>query len=268
VGPGIKPPNYSPKETEEKKKACGCGRKRWEGCLGHNSHGLKVFHVPGDDGHHHRRDDAPPKAEADVGKSKVKPEENNKKGKDYPKVRTVEEIREHFRKNRELKELPHEKRFQRSFPRGLYPKGQEHVTRRPGELTFEEQQDLRAAIERIVRGSRFWPVRKKGSHEKVPHKTGSFPRGLYPEWQEHVTPRYGKLSYDEQQALHAVKVTIEQNGKDPVAINIIVQNNSKMNVAIMARNSVIDKDSFRLGYFHVSPDDTKINFAPQREEAE
>jgi len=65
-----------------------------------------------------------------------------------------------------------------------------------------------------------------------------------------------------------VNVTIEQNGKDPVAINIIIRNNSKMNVTIMARNSVIDKDSFRLGYFHVSPDDTKINFAPQREEAE
>ncbi|RFN43861.1 hypothetical protein FIE12Z_11899 [Fusarium flagelliforme] len=205
-GPGVKTPNYSPKETEEKKKACGCGHKRWEGCLDHNNHGRRSLDVPENYGHHqHLRDGASPKAKVYIEKDEIKPEENNKKGKDYLLVRT--------------------------------------------------------ALEYFARMNRFGPV-------GIPHKKGSFPRGLYPKGQEYVTPHHDKLTYDEQQALHAVNVTIEQNGKDPVAINIIVRNNSKMNVTIMARNSVIDKDSFRLGYFHVSPDDTKINFAPQREEEE
>lgn len=262
VGPGVKTPNYSPKETEEKKKACGCGHKRWEGCLGHNNHGHRSFDVPEDDGQHHRRDDTSPKAKAHIEESEIKPEENNKEGKDYPKIRTVEEIREHFRKNRLLKELPHERRFQRSFPTADAHIEKHEIKPDENNKKVTDYKKVRIAMEFLgrIEKNRFW--------SGIPYKKGSFPRGLYPKGQEYVTPHHDKLTYDEQQALQAVNVTIEQNGKDPVAINIIVRNNSKMNVTIMARNSVIDKDSFRLGYFHVSPDDTKINFAPQREEFE
>ncbi|CEI70415.1 unnamed protein product [Fusarium venenatum] len=76
------------------------------------------------------------------------------------------------------------------------------------------------------------------------------------------------FSMDEVVAMKKVNVTIEQNGKDPIAINVIIRNNSKMNVTIMTRNSPVDKDAFKLGHFRVYPDDTKINFAPEREDYE
>ncbi|RGP79891.1 hypothetical protein FLONG3_1962 [Fusarium longipes] len=76
------------------------------------------------------------------------------------------------------------------------------------------------------------------------------------------------FNMDEVEAMKKVNVTIEQNGKDPIAINVIVRNNSNMNITIMTRNSVVDKDAFKLGHFKVYPDDTKINFAPEREEYE
>ncbi|CAG1979778.1 unnamed protein product [Fusarium graminearum] len=70
---------------------------------------------------------------------------------------------------------------------------------------------------------------------------------------------------DEANAIKKVNVTIEQNGVDPIAINVIIRNNSKMNVTIVTRNSPVDKDAFKLGHFRVYPDDTRINFAPERE---
>ncbi|KAL4727895.1 hypothetical protein ACLX1H_004592 [Fusarium chlamydosporum] len=70
---------------------------------------------------------------------------------------------------------------------------------------------------------------------------------------------------DEVEAMKSVNVTIDQNGKDPIAINVVIRNNSKMNITIMTRNSVVDKDAFKLGYFRVYPDDTRINFAPEKQ---
>ncbi|UZP42960.1 hypothetical protein NXS19_010776 [Fusarium pseudograminearum] len=70
---------------------------------------------------------------------------------------------------------------------------------------------------------------------------------------------------DEANAIKQVNVTIEQNGVDPIAINVVIRNNSKMNVTVVTRNSPVDKDAFKLGHFRVYPDDTRINFAPERE---
>ncbi|RBR26801.1 uncharacterized protein FIESC28_00382 [Fusarium coffeatum] len=294
-------PNYSPEDTEEKKKACGCGgRKRWEGCLGHD-YGHRSVDVPEHDGHHHhRRNDGSPKANADIEKSETKPEENNKKykvplnvppmipgetlfdymkrigvrwpwgyprfvlpiekgetkakdhnkrGKEYPKVRTVEEIREHFEKNRKLKEPPHERRS--------FPTANAHIEKTKTKPEDNNKKGKEYPKTRTVEEIREH-FEKNRRLKDLPHEKR----------QDFTNPHYEKLGYEEQQALRAVNVTIEQNGKDPIAINIIIRNNSKMNVTIMTRNSVVDKDSFRLGYFNISPDDTKINFAPQREEFE
>ncbi|KAJ4012683.1 hypothetical protein NW752_008399 [Fusarium irregulare] len=286
-------PNYSPEDTEEKKKACGCdGRKRWEGCLGHD-YGRTGVDVPEYDGHHHdRRDDVSPKASADIDKSELTPEEimkrlklppgipletfinywrkiltsypgfilliekgdtkaiyHNKRGKEYPKVRTAEEIREHFKKNRELKEPPHEKR---SFPRAN--SHTEKSKTKPEDNNKKGKEYPKARTVEEIREH----FEKNRRLKDLPHEKR----------QDYTNPHYEELSFEEQQALRAVNVTVEQNGKDPIAINIIIRNNSKMNVTIMTRNSVVDKDSFRLGYFNISPDDTKINFAPQREEFE
>ncbi|KAL3595455.1 hypothetical protein FPOAC2_09788 [Fusarium poae] len=76
------------------------------------------------------------------------------------------------------------------------------------------------------------------------------------------------FSMEEVMAIKKVNVTIEQNGKDPIAINVIIRNNSEMNVTIMTRNSPVDKDAFKLGHFRVYPDETQINFAPKKEEYE
>ena len=335
-------PNYSPEDTEEKKKACGCGdRKRWEGCLGHD-YGRTGVDVPEHDGHnhHHRRNDGSPKANADIEKSETKHKENNKKykfchtfpycipprepgenvwhylarisklipplhikrlltrsypehqdvatprpgkmppcvgyhrgarcdieinlpikkgeakaqddnkkGKEYPKVGTIEEIREHFKKNRKLKEPPHEKR---SFPRA-----NSHTEKSKTKPEDNNRKGKEYPKTRTVEEIR--------EHFEKNRRLKDLPNEKR---QDFTNPHYEKLGYEEQQALRAVNVTIEQNGRDPIAINIIIRNNSKMNVTFMARNSVVDKDSFRLGYFNVSPDDTKINFAPQREEFE
>ncbi|XEV07107.1 hypothetical protein FSHL1_012394 [Fusarium sambucinum] len=104
---------------------------------------------------------------------------------------------------------------------------------------------------------------RKGEHEKR-HARGEVKRNARGEV---FNPPY-PFSMDEVVAMKKVNVTIEQNGKDPIAVNVIIRNNSKMNVTIMTRNSPVDKDAFSLGHFRVYPDDTKINFAPQREEYE
>jgi hypothetical protein len=82
---------------------------------------------------------------------------------------------------------------------------------------------------------------------------------------EVMDPKPYPFTMDEVVAIKEVNVTIEQNGKDPIAINVIIRNNSKMNVTVMTRNSVVDKDAFKLGYFRTYPDETRINFSPERE---
>ncbi|GKU22034.1 hypothetical protein FLAG1_08950 [Fusarium langsethiae] len=93
---------------------------------------------------------------------------------------------------------------------------------------------------------------KRSKHEKR-HAKGEVFSPPYP------------FAMDEVVAMKEVNVTIEQNGKDPIAINVIIRNNSKMNVTVMTRNSPVDKDAFKLGHFRVYPDETRINFAPERE---